>query len=207
MIHYDPNSIIMNQNDTRIALGVLAAPERIYLLIYCNTIDCITCQILARFMLIYRRELETYRRYNMNLIRYNPNTVDLLDNVSRWFDDIFIEPSLGNSTLPAVDVRENDSAYLMEVELPGAQRKGRRGQARQHAVDHLLAQGGEQGREEERVRPARAQVRSLQPQLRAARGRRSGEDRCGVQERVLNLTFPKVAAAKPKTIEVKSSEK
>ena len=55
----------------------------------------------------------------MNLIRYNPTTVDLLDNVSRWFDDFVGEPSLGRSTLPAVDVRETDAEYLMEVELPG----------------------------------------------------------------------------------------
>src|SRR5271157_4621251 len=59
----------------------------------------------------------------MNLIRYNPNSLDLLDNVSRWFDDFLVEPTLGRSVFPAVDVRETDSDYLMEVELPGLSEK------------------------------------------------------------------------------------
>ena len=59
----------------------------------------------------------------MNLIRYNPNTVDLLDNVSRWFDDFLVEPTFGRAAFPAVDVRETDAEYLMEVELPGLSEK------------------------------------------------------------------------------------
>ena len=38
----------------------------------------------------------------MNLIRYNPS-VDLLDNVSRWFDDIVSEPFFGATYLPPDD--------------------------------------------------------------------------------------------------------
>ena len=33
--------------------------------------------------------MKTNRRCDMNLVRYNPNSVDLLDNVSHWFDDFF----------------------------------------------------------------------------------------------------------------------
>ena len=57
----------------------------------------------------------------MNLIRYNPTA--LLDNVSSWFDDFLTEPTFGSSNVPAVDVRETDSEYLMEVELPGLTEK------------------------------------------------------------------------------------
>src|SRR5882724_10095019 len=59
----------------------------------------------------------------MNLIRYNPNSLDLLDNVSRWFDDFVSEPFFGTNNVPAVDVRETDGQYLMEVELPGLTEK------------------------------------------------------------------------------------
>ena len=143
----------------------------------------------------------------MNLIRYNPNTVDLLDNVSRWFDDIFIEPSLGNSTLPAVDVRENDSAYLMEVELPGLSEKDV-----EVKLDNTLLTISSRKEENKEEKKNGYVLR----ERRSAHFSRSfvlpeGVDRENIDAEfkngVLNLTFPKVAAAKPKTIEVKSSEK
>ncbi len=59
----------------------------------------------------------------MNLIRYSPNALDLLDNVSTWFDDMLTEPVFGHSGAPAVDVKETDSEFLMEVELPGLSEK------------------------------------------------------------------------------------
>ena len=59
----------------------------------------------------------------MNLIRYSPNALDLLDNVSSWFDDMFTEPVFGRAGVPAVDVKETDAEYLMEVELPGLSEK------------------------------------------------------------------------------------
>ena len=102
----------------------------------------------------------------MNLIRYNPNSLDLLDNVSRWFDDLYVEPSLGRSVLPAVDVRETDADYLMEVELPGLSEKDV-----EVKLDNNLLRG-KAGGEEERLRHAGAPERAVQPQLRSAGRRR-----------------------------------
>jgi HSP20 family protein len=55
------------------------------------------------------------------LIRYTrPN--DLFD-WSRVLDNFFTDVPLWNSRTPAVDVKEEETRYLMEVELPGLSEK------------------------------------------------------------------------------------
>jgi HSP20 family protein len=51
------------------------------------------------------------------LIRYS-QPVDLFD-WNRVLDNFFTDVPLWNSRTPAVDVKEEDKRYLMEVELPG----------------------------------------------------------------------------------------
>jgi HSP20 family protein len=141
----------------------------------------------------------------MNLIRYNPNSLDLLDNVSRWFDDFFVEPTLGRSMLPAVDIRETDSDYLMEVELPGLSEKD----VEVKLDNNLLTISS--NREEKQEEKKNGYVMR---ERRTARFSRSfvlpeGVDREKItaeyKNGILHLGFPKVPAAKPKTIEVKAS--
>ena len=143
----------------------------------------------------------------MNLIRYSPNSLDLLDNVTRWFDDFFVEPTLGRTILPAVDVRETDSEYLMEVELPGLSEKDV-----EVKLDNTLLTISSSKEEKKEEKKDGYVMR----ERRSARFSRSfvlpeGVDREKIDAEfkngVLNLTFPKVPAAKPKTIEVKPSEK
>jgi len=55
------------------------------------------------------------------LIRYS-RPVDLFD-WSRVLDSFFTDVPLWNSRTPAVDVKEEDKRYLMEVELPGLTEK------------------------------------------------------------------------------------
>ena len=141
----------------------------------------------------------------MNLIRYNPNSVDLLDNVSRWFDDFFVEPVFGRTTLPAVDVKETDSEYLMEVELPGLSEKD----VEVKLDNNLLTISSSKDEKKEEKKNG-----YVLRERRSARFSRSfvlpdGVDREKIvaefKNGVLTLNFPKVPAAKPKTIEVKSS--
>ena len=141
----------------------------------------------------------------MNLIRYNPNTVDLLDNVSRWFDDFLVEPVLGGSSLPAVDIRETDSEYLMEVELPGLTEKD----VEVKLDNNLLTVSSQKDEKKEEKKNG-----YVLRERRASRFNRSfvlpeGVDREKIaaefKNGILHLSFPKVPAAKPKTIEVKSS--
>lgn len=139
----------------------------------------------------------------MNLIRYSP-AVDLLDNVSRWFDDFAIEPTLGR-TLPAVDVRETDTEYLMEVELPGLTEKDVEVKL-DNSLLTISSQKDERKEEKKngyvlRERRASRFSRSFVLPETVDREKIAAEFRNGI----LHLSFPKVPAAKPKTIEVKSS--
>jgi HSP20 family protein len=139
----------------------------------------------------------------MNLIRYNPTA--LLDNVSTWFDDFLSEPVLGSSNLPAVDVRETDSEYLMEVELPGLTEKDVEVKLEKSLL--TISSSKEQSKEEKKngyVMRERRQSRFSRSFV-LPEGIDSEKIAAEFKNGVLNLTFPKAPAAKPKTIEVKSS--
>ncbi len=140
----------------------------------------------------------------MNLIRYTP-TVDLLDNVSRWFDDFVTEPVFGRTSVPAVDVRETDSEYLMEVELPGLSEKD----VEVKLDNNLLTISSAKDEKAEEKKNG-----YVLRERRSARFSRSfvlpeGVDREKIaaefRNGILHLSFPKIPAAKPKTIEVKAS--
>ncbi len=140
----------------------------------------------------------------MNLIRYNPSSLDLLDNVSTWFDDFFGAPSLGGSTVPAVDVRESETDYVMEVELPGLTEKDVEVKLDNNLL--TISSAKEEKKEEKkngyilRERKASRFSRSFVLPESVDREKIGAEFKNGI----LHLTFPKVPAAQPKTIEVKA---
>ena len=141
----------------------------------------------------------------MNLIRYSPNALDLLGNVSSWFDDLFVEPVFGRSVVPAVDVKETDSEYLMEVELPGLSEKDV-----EVKLDNTLltiSSRKEEKKEENKngyiMRERRSS--SFARSFVLPEGIDSEKISAEFKNGVLNLSFPKSPAAKPKTIEVKAS--
>jgi HSP20 family protein len=57
----------------------------------------------------------------MNLIKYRPNRMlSLIDSSwDRFFDSFFEDLPFTRTKSPLVDIKENDSEYKMEVELPG----------------------------------------------------------------------------------------
>jgi len=139
----------------------------------------------------------------MNLIRYQP--LDLMDNVSRWLDDTFVDFPTGRSNLPAVDVRETEAEYLMEVELPGLSEKDI-----EVKLDNSLltiSSKKEEKKEEKkngylmRERRTASFCRSFVLPEEVDREKIGAEFKNGV----LQLSFPKVPAAKPKTIEIKAN--
>ena len=141
----------------------------------------------------------------MNLVRYNPITLDLLDNVSRWFDDFYTEPQFGRSAIPAVDVKETDSVYLMEVELPGLTEKDVEVKL-ENSLLTISSSKNAAGEEKKngyviRERKSSEFSRSFVLPEGVDKEKIVAEFKNGI----LNLSFPKVPAAKPKTIEVKSS--
>ena len=141
----------------------------------------------------------------MNLVRYNPNSLGLLDNVSSWIDDFFTPPTFGRNTVPAVDVRETDSEFLMEMELPGLTEKD----VEVKLENTLLTISSTKDEKKEqkkdgyvmRERKSAHFSRSFVLPEDVDREKIAAEFKNGV----LQLTFPKVPAAKPKTIEVKAS--
>ena len=141
----------------------------------------------------------------MNLVRYNPNPLSLLDNFTSWFDDFFPAPTFGGSSIPAVDVRENDAEYLMEVELPGLTEKD----VEVKLENTLLTISSAKDEKKEEKKNG-----YVLRERRSARFSRSfvlpeGVDREKIaaefKNGILKLSFPKVPAAKPKTIEVKAN--
>jgi HSP20 family protein len=141
----------------------------------------------------------------MNLIRYSPNALDLLDNVSTWFDDMLTEPVFGHSGVPAVDVKETDSEFLMEVELPGLSEKDVEVKLDNNLL--TISSSKEDKKEEKkngyimRERRSSSFARSFVLPEGIDREKISAEFKNGI----LNLSFPKTPAAKPKMIEVKKS--
>jgi HSP20 family protein len=141
----------------------------------------------------------------MNLIRYSPNALDLLDNVSSWFDNMFAEPLFGHSGAPAVDIKETDSEYLMEVELPGLSEKDVEVKLDNNLL--TIASHKEDRKEEKkngyimRERRSSSFARSFVLPDGIDREKIVAEFKNGI----LNLSFPKTPAAKPKMIEVKKA--
>ena len=141
----------------------------------------------------------------MNLIRYQPRSLDLLDNVSRWLDDFYTEPFLGSSAVPAVDVRETDAEYLMEMELPGLSEKD----VEVKLENSLLTISSSKSATKEEKKNGYVLRERKSSQFSRSFVLPEGVDREKIaaefKNGILNLSFPKVPAAKPKTIEVKSS--
>jgi HSP20 family protein len=141
----------------------------------------------------------------MNLIRYNPKPLDLL-NVERFFDDMldssFFGPSLA---APAVDVRETEDAYLMEIDLPGLTEKDV-----EVKLDNTLLTISSK-KEEKKEQKADGYILR---ERKASQFRRSfvlpeevDREKISAQftNGVLSMSFPKVPAAKPRTIEVRKA--
>lgn len=141
----------------------------------------------------------------MNLVRYNPNSVDLLDNVSHWFDDFFSTPSLRGSATPAVDVRETDAEFLMEVELPGLTEKDVEVKLENTLL--TISSTRDEKKEEKKNGYVMRERRSTQFSRSFVLPEDVDREKIAAEFKngILQLTFPKVPAAKPKTIEVKAS--
>jgi HSP20 family protein len=144
------------------------------------------------------------RRNDMNLIRREFTMPDLL-NVDRWFDDILDGGFTDSTALPAVDVRETEDSYLMEVELPGLTEKDVDVKLENNLL--TVSSKKEEKKEEKkngyvlRERKSRAFARSFVLPDEVDREKISAEFKNGV----LSLAFPKAPAAKPKIIPVKTS--
>ena len=136
----------------------------------------------------------------MNLVRYEPTTLSLLNSFDRLFDGIFDDRP---ANVPAVDVRETETGWNMEVDLPGLTEKD----VEVKLDNNLLTVSSrvEEKQEEKkngyllRERRSSSFCRSFVLPDEADREKIEASFANGV----LSLSFQKVPAALPKTIEVK----
>jgi len=136
----------------------------------------------------------------MNLVRYEPTTLSLLNSFDRLFDGIFDERSV---SVPAVDVRETETGWNMEVDLPGLTEKD----VDVKLDNNLLTISSRKDEKKEekkngyllRERTSSSFCRSFVLPEEVDREKIDASFANGV----LSISFPKLPAAQPKTIEVK----
>jgi HSP20 family protein len=136
----------------------------------------------------------------MNLVRYEPTTLSLLNSFDRLFDGIFEDRT---ASVPAVDVRETETSWHMEIDLPGLTEKDVEVKLDNNLL--TISSRKEEKQEEKkngyllRERRASSFCRSFVLPDEADREKIEALFANGV----LSLNFPKLPAAQPKTIEVK----
>lgn len=138
----------------------------------------------------------------MSIIKYRPRTLDLF-NWDRVFDRYFgdFDHSAG---WPAVDVREDDDNYLVEVELPGLSEKDVEVKVENGVL--TIASRKDESREEkdegyiwkERRHYSFSRSFSLPDNVDVEK------INANFKNGLLDIAVPKAPAAKPKLIEVKS---
>ncbi len=57
------------------------------------------------------------------MVNYRPNTMSLVGDFDRLLESVFEDFPVFNTRVPAVDIREEDHAYVLEAELPGLNEK------------------------------------------------------------------------------------
>ena len=136
----------------------------------------------------------------MNLVRYEPTTLSLLNSFDRLFDGILDDRA---ASVPAVDVRETETGWQMEVDLPGLTEKDVEVKLDNNLL--TISSRREQKQDEKkngyllRERRASSFCRSFVLPDDADREKIEASFANGV----LSLSFTKVPAAQPRTIEVK----
>ena len=136
----------------------------------------------------------------MNLVRYEPTTLSLLNSFDRLFDGIFDNRAV---SVPAVDVRETETGWNMDVDLPGLTEKDVEIKLENTLLS--ISSRNEQKQEEKkngyllRERRTSSFCRSFVLPDEVDREKIEASFANGV----LSLSFSKMPSAQPKTIEVK----
>jgi HSP20 family protein len=141
----------------------------------------------------------------MNLIKYRPDRwMSLFDrDIDRMFDSFFSDVPRNLSVNPAVDIRENEGGYSMEVELPGMTDKD----VEVKVEGNLLTISSKKKEEKEekkkdyvmKERRSYSFCRSFVLPENTDSEKISAEFKNGL----LTLNVPKTEAAKPKLLEIK----
>jgi HSP20 family protein len=144
------------------------------------------------------------------LTRWNPNAAMLGPRFNRLFEDLFTEmPArfLNESVergnwMPAVDVRENEDAIVLEAELPGMTKKD----IELSVENNVLTMSGERRFENEENRESYHRIERGYGRFTRAFTLSSTVDREKVvakfKDGVLSIHLPKTEVAKARRIEI-----
>ena len=138
----------------------------------------------------------------MNLVRYFPKTVDLFDWESIL--DRFFETPSGHSRTPAVDIKENEKGYVMEVELPGLSDKDIEVKVENNRL-YIASKEIKEEKEEKKEGYVRKERRSYRFERTFELPEFIDREKISakMERGLLSIELPKAEEAKPKMIEVK----
>ena len=137
----------------------------------------------------------------MNLIRYRPRTLDLFD-WDRAFERFLSEPYYGTRA-PAVDIREDEKGYKMEVELPGLTEKDIEVKVENDVLS--ISSKKEEVKEDKDKDYVHKERRSysFSRSFTLPDNVKTDKIDASFNNGLLNISIPKAPEAKPKLIEVK----
>jgi HSP20 family protein len=153
----------------------------------------------------------------MSLIRWNPTQelerwpsdyFGIQRDINRLFDNFFRGGTQGDETFssywtPAVDIAEQESEYIVKMELPGVNKED----VKISLESNILTIRGEKKQEKEEKSKNLHRVErsygSFQRSFTLPTSVKSDKIDAYYKDGVLSVTLPKVEEAKPKQIEVK----
>jgi HSP20 family protein len=149
----------------------------------------------------------------MAIVRWSPARelatvpTDILSmerEINRMFDDFFRsdrdEPSfLAPAWRPAVDITEEDDAFVAKVELPGVNKDD----VKITMQDNVLTIRGEKKGKEENLRRVERHYGSFQRSFTLPTSVKSDKIEAEYKDGILTISMPKAEEAKPKHIDVK----
>ena len=141
-----------------------------------------------------------------NLVKYNPNSFDVIGNFDRMFDSLFNDSAFVRTNSPRVDISENADGYVLEAELPGFTEKD----VEVKIDDNLLTISSK--KEKEKKEEDNGYILRERRHESFARSfvLPKDVDKSSIEARfangLLSLTLNKAPETKPKTIEINSAK-
>ncbi len=149
----------------------------------------------------------------MAIVRWNParelatvpaDILSMQREINRLFNDFFRSDRDESSLLaqawrPAVDITEEDDAFVAKVELPGVNKDD----VKITMQDNVLTIRGEKKGKEENLRRVERQYGSFQRSFTLPTSVKSDKIEAEYKDGILTISMPKAEEAKPKHIDVK----
>ena len=141
----------------------------------------------------------------MTMVKYNPkNSLRLYDDFDKILDSFFNSTSSSKVRMPSVDIRENESGYTLEAELPGLTEKD----VDVQIEENLLTISSKQSEEKEEKKDRYVMRERSSMEFRRSFVLPKDADNQKIEAHfkngLLSLNIPKLPETKPRQIQVKS---